>query len=456
MVLKFTVSGLRGIWNNGLNFDILSEYVKIFLSYLKFRDYGNVVGIARDTRITSPVIKDFVSSIIRGCGFDVYDFGVVTTPMLLFLVRKLKLSGGVIITASHNPPEWNALKFVDFGGTFLDEEVVSKFGEFSKMDIVDWNRVGKVKSFSEKEVLKLFCDEIENKIDVDLIRRKKFKVAFDPVNGAGSEVGKLFLEYLGCNVIPLNDDVEKFPQRETEPTEKALGELKRAVLDNKCNIGFALDPDGDRLALVSEDGGIPGEEFTLPIAELSAIKYFYNENFSKKIVINLSTSSISEWVGKKFGFEVVRTKVGEANVVKKLKEENAFIGGEGNGGVIFPYINSARDSFVGISLILYLLSKEGVNISEIIRGFPRLKMVKNKIEGTLSDGQVCDIKAKLEGRFNLVDEKNIDGRWMSFSNGWIHIRPSNTEPITRVIFEGDDEFVFTVRETLKGYGLLSK
>ncbi|MFN4245931.1 MAG: hypothetical protein ACK4F9_07305, partial [Brevinematia bacterium] len=440
MVLKFTVSGLRGIWNNGLDLELILKYTRSYLSYLISKGYGNRVAIASDTRKTSPLIKDFVSGIVRGCGFDVLDLGIITTPMVLFIVRKLGLDGGIIITASHNPPEWNALKFVDKGGIFVSQDAVQYISQQNLATFANWNRVGGIKNISCDESLMIFTETLEEIVDIDVIRRKKFRVGFDPVNGAGSVVGKMFLEYLGCEVVTVNYDVTKFPQRPTEPTEDALKDLSRVVVEERCDIGFALDPDGDRLALVLENGKVPGEEYTLPISIISSIKNFYKDDFSKSIVINLSTSSMSEYVARKFGFSVFRSKVGEANVVDMLKEIKGFIGGEGNGGVIFPLINTARDSFVGITLILYLLAKENLKISDVVSDFPDLKMVKRKFDRILSKNDIDNIVKNILKRFEVKERVSIDGEWYKFDSGWLHIRSSNTEPITRVIFEGSQEF----------------
>ncbi len=449
MVLKFTVSGLRGIWNSGLDLDVVLKYTRSYLSYLFSNGYAKRIAIASDTRKTSPVIKDFVSSVVRSCGFDVLDLGVITTPMVLFVVRKLDLDGGIIVTASHNPPEWNALKFVDRGGVFISQKAIDYISEQKFLDFACWDKVGSIENISNEESLKFFTDVLEELADIDVIRRKQFKVGFDPVNGAGSVIGKMFLEYLGCKVLPLNYDIQKFPQRPTEPTENALVGLSDLVKTENCNVGFALDPDGDRLALVFENAIIPGEEYTLPISEISAIKNFYRSEFSKNIVVNFSTSSMSEYVASVFGFNVLRSKVGEANVVEMLKSTNGFIGGEGNGGVIFPLINTARDSFVGMFLILYLMAKENLKLSEVVSDFPRFRMVKLKFNRMFSSGDVDIVVQSILNRFKFVEKVEIDGVWYKFDGGWLHVRPSNTEPITRVIFEGSEEFCYLVYELFR-------
>lgn len=456
MELKFTISGLRGIWNYGLDPGVLCSYTRAFLSYLGRKGEVRKIVIGRDTRKTSPLIKDIVSGVVRSCGVNIVDLGVITTPMVLFITRQLNFDGGMIITASHNPPEWNAIKFVDKGGVFISQEGVEYISNLNKCDFVDWDKVGGEESISVDKVLDLFFEEVRKTIDISVIKERKFKVAFDPVNGAGYYIGKKFLERLGCKVVSINDDYTLFPQRDTEPIPNALSKLSEVVVSNKCDVGFALDPDGDRLALVLDNGVIPGEEYTLPIAEISAIKYVDRKDFSKKIVVNLSTSLLSEYVGEKFGFEVVRSKVGEANVVQKLSEVKGFIGGEGNGGVVFPIINPARDSFVGMVLVLYLIAKEGIKLSEIVSEFPRFEMIKLKTPKIVSFEEVSRIIDKICSNFILKEKSTIDGSWFRFDLGWIHIRPSNTEPITRIIFEGSQEFVDFVGNVLKDneFGLL--
>lgn len=450
MTLKFTVSGLRGVWGEGLDLEVINNYLSSFTHYLKSKDnFKNTVVVARDTRKTSPLISDFVSSILRSYGIRVINLGVLTTPLTLFTVREMEADGGVIITASHNPPEWNALKFVDRGGVFVSQEVVDIISSFEKPRVSEWHRVGEEEEVRYDSILRRFTDKLEKIIDVGLIRSRKFRVGFDPVNGAGSVVGREFLEYLGCKVFSINDDTSKFPQRETEPTQTALKDLSEVVFENGCDIGFALDPDGDRLAIVSNDGKVPGEEFTLPISILSALKYVRRDAYSNKVVINLSTSSLTEYVASKFGFEVVRSKVGEANVVSTLKDVSGFIGGEGNGGVIFPLINPARDSLVGMSLILLLLAKENTNVSDVISQLPLLEMVKTKTDSTLNGQKIDYISKKILEKYKLVEYNDIDGSWFRFDKGWIHIRPSNTEPVTRIIFEGDKEFVEYTKKVIE-------
>ncbi|MEN2998293.1 MAG: phosphoglucosamine mutase [Brevinematia bacterium] len=451
MPLKFTVSGLRGIWNDGITPDVVSEYTRAFLSYLKSKGSCKKISLGRDTRKTSPVISDIVSGIVRSCGVDVLDMEIVTTPMALFVTRIFQLDGGIIVTASHNPPEWNALKFVDKDGVFVSQEGIDFISKLEKHSFSDWMSVGSVEKISLDDVLKLFLDKLKSVIDISVIKNRRFRVAFDPVNGAGYLLGKKFLEMFGCEVVSINDDPGKFPQRETEPVPNALKQLSAVVLEKKCDVGFALDPDGDRLALVLDNGVAPGEEYTLPLAELSAIKYVNRTSEKNTIVINFSTSSLSEYIAREFGFEVVRSKVGEVNVVDKLREVGGFIGGEGNGGVIFPSVNLARDSFVGIALILYLMAKEKLKLSEIISGLPKLEMVKLKTSRVIEDKEIGEIVSDLEKMFSLVEESDEDGRWFRFSNGWLHVRLSNTEPVTRVIFEGDREFTEIVTKIVNKF-----
>ncbi|MGC8964447.1 MAG: phosphoglucosamine mutase [Brevinematia bacterium] len=454
MPLKFTISGLRGVWKDGIDLEVILDYSKRFIYYLNTKsNSGKVIVLGRDTRKTSPIIHDFVSAVVRAYGFSVIDLGIITTPMVLFAVRELKAQGGIIVTASHNPPQWNALKFVDSGGVFVQQNVIDFMSSPKEVELTDWNEVGIEKNLNQEEVLDLFFDKVQRFIDVSIIKNRKFKVAFDPVNGAGTYIGKLFLEKLNCEVFTIHSEVDKFPERETEPTQSALERLSEVVLEKRCDVGFALDPDGDRLAIVFENGFVPSEEYTLPLSEISAIEYLGRYVNSKKIVINLSTSSLSEFVAQKYGFEVIRTKVGEANVVKELIESGGFIGGEGNGGVIFPLINSARDSFVGMLLILLLMAQTNKKVSELASSLPNLKMVKTKFM-KFEDSSIKNIVNAISNKFRLISENDIDGYWFKFSHGWIHIRNSNTEPITRVIFEGNDEFVNYVSDVLKSINLI--
>ncbi len=452
MVIKLTVSGLRGIWNNGLDLNIISSYTKRYVKYLDtIKPTSKTVLLSRDTRKTSPLIYDYVSSILRAYGYSVLGCDVVTTPMSLFLVRKLRLAGGIIVTASHNTPEWNGLKFVDENGKFLSQEAVEfLFNTDENLEVKNWNEVGDISNLTEDEILNIFTLELEKTIEIHEIRKRSFKIGFDPVNGAGSSIGIKFLKFLGCKVYPIHYDTSKFPERNTEPNPEALKKLSELVKENHLDLGFALDPDGDRLVLVNDQGIPISEEFTLPLAEMSAIENCFEKlshKYTKTIVINLSSSLLSEHIAKKYGFEVVYSKVGEANVVKTIEEKKSFIGGEGNGGVIFPEVNSARDSFVGMTLILLLLAKANKRLSEIIYGIPSLTMKKEKFTQTLDNTFAQKLDGFLSRKgFSKLKEHNIDGVRLDFDKGWVHIRPSNTEQITRVIFEGNENFINCVRD----------
>ncbi|MGB9824830.1 MAG: phosphoglucosamine mutase [Candidatus Hydrothermia bacterium] len=423
--LLFSVSGLRGIVNESLDIPAVVKYTEAFIRYTN----GDVYAVAQDTRPHSLAIRKAVISTILACGKEVIDLGVVPTPTLLYFVRTKRLSGGIMITASHNPIEWNALKFVNSHGMFIDANDVKKIEEIA-------NSKPKWCKFWEFKPLRTNTNAINDHINAILehplvkvkeIRRKGFTVVCDCINGAAYEAIPLLLEKLGCRVVKLNCDDSGDFVRNPEPKKEYLGELEDLLFSEDADVAFATDPDGDRLVVGVRNIGILSEEYTVPLAAYHVLNYKKGD-----IVVNFSTSMMIEDIARIFKVNVHRSPVGEANVVSLIKEKNAVFGGEGNGGVIFPEINPARDSLTGIALILSLMAEDEIN--EVLSKIPKYFMVKKRIEW---NGELPQQKLKAE--FKNFDFNELDGIYFRRRKEWVHIRKSNTEPIVRIYAEAESE-----------------
>ncbi len=439
--LIFSISGLRGIVGEGLTPGLVVKYASAFGS--SFR--GKIV-VGRDTRNTGEMIKSLVTSSLISVGCEVVDIGICPTPTVELAVLDSKAQGGIAITASHNPIEWNALKFLNSEGMFITEAQKNKIEKLAQNQILKfapWNRLGKIKQ--DNSQIEKHIDKILNLalINTEKIREKRFKVVIDCVNGAGSFASPILLEKLGCAVIKINcENTGSFPHP-PEPVAENLTQLCEAVRQNQADIGFANDPDADRLAIVSEKGEVIGEEYTLVLAT----KYVLSKK-KGPVVVNLSTTKMIDEVAKLYNAPVYRTKVGEANVGLKLKQIKGIIGGEGNGGVILPELHYGRDALVGMALILSYLAESVLTVSQALQQIPKYHMLKKtfpinqKFEKSLQ-------RFKAKYRRNSIN--NEDGLRIDFPESWLHIRKSNTEPIARVISEAKDKKVAEelVSSTLK-------
>lgn len=432
---KLTVSGYRGIWGKDLDESIAFEYVLAYARMIKKQNgiNKNKILVGRDARTTGLKILSVVKEALQKEGLEVEDIGIIPTPSVLLLVKKLSALGGIIITASHNPKEYNGLKFVMDTGLFAIEKEIYQIEE-QRNNLTDEEKNYKKAEKDEpneidnKKFREIHIAEILKHIDINLIRTKKFKVALDPINSAGSIITEDFLKNLGCEVCIINKEQSGEFAHEPEPIFKNLKDIGEEVKKTNSDIGFAQDPDADRLVVVNEHGEVLSEEYTLALA----VKNVLSKEPSD-VVVNMSTSRMCEDIANSYGKEIHRTKIGEANVVEKIFKINANIGGEGNGGVIYPKVHPCRDSIVGIGLILELMALENKKISEIVNGFPRYIMKKDKI--TFS-GNLEILYWKLKNEFHdaLINTKDgVRFDWPDFS--WIHIRPSNTEPIVRIYGE---------------------
>ncbi len=428
-----SVSGIRGIVGETLTVKNVMDFAQKFGTYCK---KGKIL-VGRDSRTTGQMLFNVISSGLMSVGSDVVDLGICPTPTILLAVEKSNASGGIAITASHNPKEWNALKLIGPNGTFLTPEQSDMFWSINNKDIINqkWDKIGKLsldKSAIENHIKSILGLKY---VDVESIRKKHYKVVIDSTNGAGGLLSPQLLRELGCEVIELFSEPTGIFSRIAEPSANNLHELKKLVFSEKADVGFATDPDVDRLAIVSEKGKALGTEFSLLLAE----DYILSQNRGN-IAINLSSSRASEDIGKKYNVEVFYSKVGEINVSEMMKKHNCIIGGEGNGGIILPELHYTRDAPLGMALILSYMAKTGKRISELANNIPHYFMCKRKVNLSASwwidfDEKLAQIKEKYpDSKFDCIDGIKIINK-----EYWIHIRKSGTEPVVRIISESNDQ-----------------
>ncbi|MBN2570732.1 MAG: phosphoglucosamine mutase [Ignavibacteriales bacterium] len=430
--LMVSVSGIRGIVGDGLDPNTIVKYTS---AYADFCGEGKIV-VGRDTRITGEMVKDIVIGTLLAKGNDVIDIGICPTPTVLFNIKKLNAVGAIAITASHNPNEWNALKLLNSDGEFMTPEEnvrMLKLLDTSTQNYKNWEHIGKLKLYSEglqnhfDEVLKL------KYIDLPVLRKRKFKVLLDCVNGAGNIVMPKLLTELGCEVIALNCDESGIFPRLPEPFPENLKDVMKSVKELKADIGIVLDPDADRLVFITEEGEPLGEENSVT----NVVKFILSKNRGN-VVVNLSTTRGIDDVAGKFGCQVFRTPVGEAYVVKKMKEVNAIVGGEGSGGVIVPELQYARDALVGAVLTLQHLLEFGGKTSEFRSSLPQY--FNKKIKVNILKKNPNEIINKLIENYKNQNINIDDGLRIDFEDHWVHMRKSNTEPIIRCVVEVNDKY----------------
>ncbi len=423
-----SVSGVRGIFGESLTPEIAMKYAAHFGI---FCNRGKII-VGRDSRTTGAAMFNAVTAGLMSVGCDVVDLGIVSTPTVLLAVEESDASGGISITASHNPAEWNAMKFVGGNGMFLFPENADNFiNSLDKpVDYVGWERIGKMSS--DPDGSKRHIDKILQipYLDIDKIKAKKITVVLDCVNGAGGVIAPILLRSLGCEVIELNCEPTGIFAHTPEPLNKNLGDLEKAVAAHKADLGFATDPDVDRLSIVDETGKCIGEEFSLLLAE-----NFILSKVKGDIVTNLSSSMASEDIAVEFGVQVHRTKVGEINVSKKMQEINSPVGGEGNGGIICPEVHYTRDAPAGMAVILGYLAERNEPISKLAAEIPHYYFAKDKIK--VDPAELDNIMAKVPEIFAEYKLDTTDGIKVLGDKFWIHIRKSGTEPIIRVYVESE-------------------
>jgi len=426
-VLMRSVSGIRGIVGDTLTPLVLMTHVKAFLEVTGAKK----VVIGRDSRPTGEQIASFVSGFCRMCGVHVVDVGLATTPSVELFVTHTHADGGIIITASHNPLEWNALKFLNHDGVFLGPSEVNKLfalADANDFKYPDYRQMGNHSYLEDGDALHIEGTLLLPCVDVDAIRKAKFKVAIDSVNGAGSYIVPRLLEALGCHVVRVHCNPDGTFPRGAEPIPENLGDLQKAVKANHCAIGFAVDPDADRCAIVDGNGFAIGEEYTLAISMDEVLS-----SNPGSVCVNLSTSRMNEDVAAKYGVPCTRSKVGEINVSLQMMEQGCVIGGEGNGGVILPALHYGRDSLVAVALVLSWMAHHKMGPEGYVLSNPRYVMPKKKF--ALGTKPVSAILPEVQKEFAGWKADTRDGLWLGSENSWVHVRASNTEPIIRVIAE---------------------
>jgi phosphomannomutase len=432
--LMISVSGIRGRVGEALTPDIVDRFAAGFGAWSLARSTSKEIVVARDSRVSGPMFHRVVVAALQSVGANVVDLDMAPTPTVQMAVEERHAAGGLAITASHNPIEWNALKFIGASGLFLDAGDASAMRAFVDRNFsrVTWDKIGVV-SRDERAIVSHIERILKlSVIDVEAIRRKQFRVALDTCHGAGSTVFPQLFAALGCEVRSINESPDGLFHRPPEPVAENLGELSELVGRTGSVVGFATDPDVDRLALVDDKGRAIGEDYTLALAARVVLR-----RRKGTVVVNLSTSRIVDDMTAEFGSKVIRAPVGEVNVAVRMRDEDAVVGGEGNGGVILPELHLGRDAPLAAALILQLLVDEGPTLSGIVARFPQYRIVKDKLDRP--DGSLDNVYETLRAAFPDGEVDTQDGLRLSWPDRWVHVRPSGTEPIVRVIAEAPTE-----------------
>lgn len=430
--LMVSVSGLRGRVGDGLTPEVVAHFAAAFGAYARGRGPGRTVVLGRDSRVSGPMFARAATAALQSVGCHVVDVGVVPTPSVQLAVEDLGAAGGLAVTASHNPIEWNALKFIGPSGMFLDADEGREMRSLLEGAVprVTWDELGgwsEDPGAVERHLDRIFAIPF---VDVERIRARRFRVALDCVRGAGGAIFPRLLEALGCEVHAIHLETDgRFP-REPEPVAENLGELEALVRSTGADVGLATDPDVDRLSLVSEAGRALGEDYTLALASQLVLRHRPGP-----VVTNLSTSRLMDDVAAAAGQPLVRAAVGEINVARRMQAERATVGGEGNGGVILPDVHLTRDAPVAAALVLQLLAESDRPISALAAAIGRYEIVKEKLP---RPQQPLDaVYDALAARFPEAVADRQDGLRLDWpgERKWAHLRPSGTEPIVRIICE---------------------
>jgi phosphomannomutase len=432
--LMVSVSGVRGRVGEGLTPEIVSRFAAAFGAFSLARSTSREVVVGRDSRVSGPMFHHAVVAALQSVGATVIDLGMVPTPTVQLAVEFHHAAGGLAITASHNPIEWNALKFIGANGLFLDAAEGAEMRRWLETPYprASWDRLGSMRR--DDQAVERHIQSILDLpyIDVDGIRNRRFKVALDTCHGAGVVIMPPLLERLGCDLHAINLEAHGRFHRPPEPVAENLGELEALVTSCGAVVGFATDPDVDRLALVSEQGRAIGEDWTLALAARAVLS-----RRTGALVTNLSTSRVLDDVAGSYGCQVHRAPVGEVNVAVRMRETGAVVGGEGNGGVILPELHLGRDAPVAAALVLQLLHESGGTVSAIVHSYPQYRIVKDKLNRP--SASLDTVYEALRGGFPDAVVDTQDGLRLSWPDRWVHVRPSGTEPIVRVIAEGPNE-----------------
>jgi phosphomannomutase len=420
-----SVAGVRGVVGTSLT----PEVVLRFSAAMGRLAGGGPIVLGRDSRLSGPVIEMAAEAGLRSVGCQVIRIGIVPTPTVQLMVKLLKARGGIAITASHNPPQWNALKFISRQGLFLSREQGGQLLSIYHSPSVaykKYDRLGGSREYSESLADHVRIISRMSFLDLPAIRRKHFTVVTDTCHGAGGPIFERLLKDLGCRVVSLHRETSGKFSRAIEPLARNLKELEKAVLRHRADIGFATDADVDRLSIVSDQGKAVGEEYSLALAA----KFMFSHC---RAVTNLSTSRMIDDIAGQFGSKVIRTPVGEANVVEAMKKHRARIGGEGNGGIIIPELNYARDATAGMALLLQMMTEEDLPVSRLADALPRYHMIK----AVLNAEDPGSFLQRAENLFPGCQADRRDGLKFTWPDAWLHVRASGTEPIVRVIAEAE-------------------
>lgn len=428
--LMVGVSGVRGRVGEALTPEVVAHFAAAFGAWARTQSPRPAVVVGRDSRVSGPMFHRAVVAALQSVGVEVIDIGMAPTPTVQLAVEHHHAAGGLAITASHNPVEWNALKFIAPTGLFLDAAEGSEMRSWLDRPIprATWDCLGAVSQ--DEGAVRRHIDAILALpyLDVPAIRAQRFRVALDTCHGAGVTIMPPLLEALGCEVHAINLEPHGRFHRPPEPVPENLGELEALVKRTGAVVGFATDPDVDRLALVSDEGIAIGEDYTLALATRVVLR-----RRRGPVVTNLSTSRIVEDVAAEASSPVIRAPVGEVNVAVRMRESGAVIGGEGNGGVILPELHLGRDAPLAVALTLQLLQDEHGTLSAMVARYPRYAIVKDKLDRPA--GSLAVVYASLRDAFAGADVDEQDGLRLSWPDRWVHVRPSGTEPIVRVIAE---------------------
>ena len=442
MTLIKSISGIRGTIGGEVGENLTPiDIVKFTIAYTRFIASKNEakrlkIVVGRDARISGEMVNDIIEGTLLGCGADVINVGLCTTPGTEMAVITHKADGGIIITASHNPKQWNALKLLNEKGEFLNDKEgkqVLALAEQEDFLFPDVDTIGKVilrEDFNPTHIEQVLALKL---VDVEKVKARKFKVVVDAVNSIGGVVIPALLEKLGCEVVKINCEPNGHFAHNPEPLPQNLTEISEVIVREGADLGVVVDPDVDRLALVNEDGTMFGEEYTLV-----AVADYILSHTKGNTCSNLSSSRALSDITKAHGGEYAASAVGEVNVVTKMKEVGAVIGGEGNGGVIYPELHYGRDALVGVALFLTYLAELNIPMTELRKKYPAYFASKNKIELTPAI-DVDKVLATVKERYAHEQVNDIDGVKIDFAEHWVHLRKSNTEPIIRIYVEAKSQ-----------------
>ncbi len=434
--LVVSVSGFRGIVGTAVTPELIAGLSAAYGAFLIQEGSGNKVIVGRDSRTSGPMLARAAIAGLQSVGVSVVNLGVVPTPTLMLAVEESDAAGGIGITASHNPAQWNAMKFAAGEGTFLNAERMARFQEVLQTQDpprANWDALGTVVNDPNAITRHLLRILELDLLDLEGLRARSFRVALDCVNGAGAEIMLPLLERLGCRVEAINTEAHgRFP-RDPEPTAANLRELGDLVRRSGADVGLAVDPDVDRLSLVDETGAAMGEDLTLALASAVVLR-----RMPGTVVTNLSTSQILDDVAEAYNCRVVRSPVGEINVATRMQEVGAVVGGEGNGGVILPAVHYTRDAPLGAALILQHLLDDRGSMSSAAARWPNYTIVKEKM--TFPRERLAAAYDALRTHFADAATDESDGLRLNWSavRKWLHVRPSGTEPVVRIIAEAAD------------------